>query len=143
VSDREALDRRWREMLSTGDMPGATRFLGFEFIDFDSHDGWCEAAFHPNEHTLNPAGKVQGGFISAMLDEVMSIAGSLVQPVYSMVPTLQMTTNFLRPVPAARLIARGEVVRSGRTTVHTRGMLYDTGRKLLAEASAACVPRAL
>lgn len=143
MSARPEHDAHWREILTGPDMSGATAFLRFELIDFDSTDGWCEAYFTAGDETLNPAGNVQGGFIAAMLDEVMSVAGSIVQPGPAMVPTLQMTTNFLRPVPPGRLIGRGEVLRAGRTTLHTHGVLRDLTGTVLAEATAACVPRAL
>ncbi|MEO0714536.1 MAG: PaaI family thioesterase [Pseudomonadota bacterium] len=134
-------DTLWRKVLTSDGLPGATGFLGWRLIDLDAEVGWCEAAFLAPPETLNPGGNVQGGMISAMLDEVMSVAACIVQPVYGMAPTLQMTTNFLRPAPSGDLRARGEVVRAGRTAVHTSGTLLAPDGTPLATAVAACVPK--
>ena len=134
-------DTLWRNMLDRSDIPGASSFLGWEFIDLDADTGWCEAYFVGTPQMGNPGGNMQGGFITAMLDDVMSIAACIVQPVYGMAPTLQMTTNFIRPVPLEKLRVRGEVVRAGRSAVHTRGELFNLEGKLLATSVAACIPR--
>lgn len=143
------LDERrahWMQVL-TGDaneIPKATAFLGFELIDFDIEAGWCEAWFALPSAATNPGGDAQGGFISAVLDEVMSVAGSIVQPPPAMSPTLQMTTSFIRPVPVGRrLKGRGEVIRQGRAAIFTQGWLWDDKGKHLASATASCIPRSL
>lgn len=138
--NREDFDKHWGNVL-TGEMPGATKFLGFELISFDSKLGVCEARFTVTDEMLNPGGNAQGGMISAMLDEVMSVAGVVIQKEVSLVPTLQMTTNFLRPVKKGTYIGRGEVLRPGRRALHTRGSLRDADGTIYAEATAACIPQ--
>jgi uncharacterized protein (TIGR00369 family) len=124
--------------------PPATAFVNFELIGFDPDAGWCEASFMAPPEAANPGGDTQGGFITAMLDEVMSVAGSIVQGGPAMSPTLQMTTSFLRPVPVGvRLIGRGEVVRQGRAALFTQGWLRREDGTLLAQATASCIPRAM
>ncbi len=141
-----AFDKRafWEEMLTREDQWPATKFLGFEMLAFDVEDSWVEAAFCLPQQATNPGGDAQGGFITAMLDEVMSIAGSMAQDGPAMSPTLQMTTSFIRPVPVGtRLLGRGELVRRGRAALFTQGFLYSEDGKLLAQATASCIPRAL
>lgn len=134
-------DTFWRKVLSLPSYAGATGFLGWELIDLDTERGVCDVYFHGREEMMNPGGNMQGGFITAMLDDAMSVAACIIQPVYGMAPTLQMTTNFLRPVPMEKLRARGEVVRAGRSAVHTHGELFNLDGKLLATAVAACMPK--
>ena len=134
----------WQDLLTNKTPPRATAFLGFELIAFDPDAGWVEAAFTLPEHATNPGGDAQGGFVSAMLDEVMSLAGSIAQDGPAMSPTLQMTTSYLRPVPIGeRLLGRGECVRRGRAALFTRGELTREDGTLLAQATASCIPRAL
>jgi len=53
-----------------------------------------------------------------------------------------MTTSFIRPVPVGvRLIARGETVRQGKAAIFTEGWLRSEDGKLLAQATASCIPR--
>ncbi len=56
-------------------------------------------------------------------------------------PTLQTSVTYLRPTPMARVIARGEVLRFGASSVAMQGTLRDVGGALLAVATATAVPR--
>ena len=49
--------------------------------------------------------------------------------------------SYLRPTPIARVIARGEVLRFGSSSVSMQGALRDAGGALLAVATATAVPR--
>ncbi|KCZ45628.1 MULTISPECIES: PaaI family thioesterase [unclassified Hyphomonas] len=141
-----SFDKRayWEGVLGDGTRPPATDFVGFELIAFDEKEGWAEAAFCLPAEATNPGGTAQGGFVTAALDEVMSVAGSIVQDGPAMAPTLQMTTSFIRPVPVGvRLIGRGEVVRKGRQAIFTQGVLSAEDGTLLAQATASCIPRSL
>lgn len=144
MADHDAKQNYWDSTLSKPDLPPASVFLGFELIRCDAEKGWCEAHFVLPPQAANPGGSAQGGFISAMLDEVMSVAGSIVQLPPAMSPTLQMTTSFIRPVSVGvQLKARGEVVRQGRAAIFTEGWLWNADGKLLAQATASCIPRSL
>ena len=141
-----SFDKRayWEGMLGEGKRPPATDFVGLDLIAFDETEGWAEAAFCLPAQATNPGGTAQGGFVTAALDEIMSIAGSIVQDGPAMAPTLQMTVSFIRPVPVGqRLIGRGEVVRRGKAGIFTQGFLRDETGKLLAQATASCIPRVL
>ena len=98
-------------------------------------------AFTPRPEFANPAGAVQGGFVCAMLDDAMRVAASISQRFTVIVPTLQMTVTYLSPTPIARVIARGEVLRFGSSSVMMQGTLRDAGGKTLAVATATAVPR--
>lgn len=136
-------DEQIRELLSDPSKhPPCARHLGFELIDFSVDEGWAEVAFHPRPEFANPAGAVQGGFVCAMLDDAMSVAASISRRFEFMVPTLQTSVSYLNPTPIARVLARGEVLRFGSTSVSMYGALLDpTSGKLLAVATASAVPR--
>lgn len=121
--------------------PPCARHLGFELIDFSVAEGWAEMAFGPRPEFANPAGAVQGGFVCAMLDDAMSLSASISKRLSVIVPTLQTTVSYLRPTPIARVIARGEVLRFGTSSVTMQGALRDAGGALLAVATATAVPR--
>jgi acyl-coenzyme A thioesterase PaaI-like protein len=57
------------------------------------------------------------------------------------VPTLQTTVSYLAPVAIARVLARGEVLRFGSSSVVMQGALRDAAGKALAVATATAVPR--
>ncbi len=135
-------DAEIRAFLSDpANLPPATLLIGFEILDFSVADGWAEAAFNPPPSMLNPIGAVQGGYVTAMLDEVMGVAASIHKRFEIVVPTLSITTNFFKPTPTARLLSRGEVVRIGATSAHLQGWLRDETGKLLASATATATVR--
>ena len=121
--------------------PPCARHLGFELIDYSVDGGWAEVAFSPRAEFANPAGAVQGGFVCAMLDDTMSVAASISQRFAVIVPTLQTSVSYLNPTPIARVVARGEVLRFGSSSVVMQGALRDAGGKMLAVATETAVPR--
>jgi uncharacterized protein (TIGR00369 family) len=121
--------------------PPCAQHLGFELIDYSIETGWAEVAFSPRPEFANPAGAVQGGFVCAMLDDTMSFAAALSRRFAVIVPTLQTTVSYLRPTPVARVVARGEVLRFGASTVVMQGTLRDAAGQVLAVAMATAVPR--
>jgi uncharacterized protein (TIGR00369 family) len=122
-------------------MPPCARHLGFELIEFSVEQGWAEVAFSPRPEFANPVGNVQGGFVCAMLDDTMSFAATLSRRFEVVVPTLQTSVSYLRPTPIARVIARGEVLRFGASSVMMQGALRLPDNTLLAVATATAVPR--
>lgn len=136
-------DHRIREMLS-GDLanfPPCSRLLGFELIDFSVEERWLEAAFNPTPEFANPMGWVQGGFVTAMLDDAMSLAAVVSQRFEIIVLTLQLNISYMAPTPVERVIVRGEAPKVGRSSVFMRGTLRDTDGVILAEATSTAVPR--
>ena len=123
--------------------PPASRLLGFELLDVDAEAGFTRVAFEAKEDFLNPGRTVQGGFLTAMLDEAMSVAAVVHLGPGFWVPTLQMSISFLSAAGPGRLIAEGRVARAGRSALHTRGELFDPDGRLIATATAACVPKRL
>jgi acyl-coenzyme A thioesterase PaaI-like protein len=58
--------------------PGSARTLGFRMLSVSQAERRVEIAFEPSVEAVgNPMGQVQGGFVCAMLDECMSVAGMI------------------------------------------------------------------
>jgi uncharacterized protein (TIGR00369 family) len=121
--------------------PPSAKLMGMELIDLSSAEGWAEFAFNPSPEFANPVGNVQGGFICGMLDDAMALATTISRGFTLMVPTLQMSVSFLKPVPVTRLIGRGEALRIGTNTAQMQGSLRLPDGTLLAVATASAVLR--
>lgn len=128
-------------MRDTTKYPPSARHLGMEILDFSIEGGWAETAFMPRLEFTNPAGMVQGGFIAAMLDDAMGVTVAITQRFSVMVPTLQLTVTFLRPVAVTRILGRGEVLRMGSSTAQLQGSLRLPDGTLLATATASASVR--
>ena len=100
-----------------------------------------EAEFNARaELLLNPMKQIQGGFLCAMLDEVMSIACMVASGMTAVAPTLEMKTTFLRPGAPGPIRGVGRVIKWGRQVAFTEGELYDPEGRMRAKASGTAIP---
>jgi uncharacterized protein (TIGR00369 family) len=124
--------------------PKGSDTLGFEMLAINQAEMRVEIAFAARDIFCNPMGQIQGGFLCAMLDEAMSVAGVISLGLGHVMPTLEMKTQFLRPaLPGPPLKAVGRVVKLGRTIAFTAGELYDNDGRLLATATGTAMPAPL
>lgn len=121
----------------TRDMPKppCAELLGWELIDQWPEEGRIEIAFHPSVAMLNPRGTVQGGFVTAMLDDTMGPALVTLTGGKEVPASLDITTTFIRPVMPGRVVAKGRVVSRTRSTAFLEAELFDTEGNLLARAT--------
>lgn len=117
-------------------MPAATTTLGWSLIQADTERGEIEVSFEATEAFLNPAGTVQGGFLTAMLDDTMgpALAATLDPGLYG--TTIDLKVSFLRPAKPGRLVGRGRIVHRGGTIAFLAGELLDESGQVVAVGSA-------
>jgi uncharacterized protein (TIGR00369 family) len=115
--------------------------LGHELVEIEPEAGVARARFLAGPEFLNPLGSVQGGILTAMLDEVMVDAALARLGPDFIVPTLEIKTSFLRPASAGPLNGEGRVVRQTRSVVFTEGVLRDADGREVARASASALIR--
>ncbi|MBI1250867.1 MAG: hotdog fold thioesterase [Alphaproteobacteria bacterium] len=136
-TDEELLARFQR----SANRPRGSETLGFQIVAVNQAEMRVEATFEAREEFQNPMRQVQGGFLCAMLDDVMSVAGVVASGMTHVMPTLEMKTSFLRPaLPGQKLRCIGRVVKWGRTIAFTEGEIYDEAGKLLAKATGTAMP---
>jgi uncharacterized protein (TIGR00369 family) len=84
-------------------------------------------------------GTLHGGILCDIADAAMGMAYvSLLSPAESFT-TIELKINFLRPFWTGRLIARGRVLRKGRTLGLVECRITDEGRHLVAYATSTCL----
>lgn len=126
----------WDILAGRVEPPSAATTLGWELVDVDPDAGTIEVGFTGSEAFLNPAGVIQGGFLSAMLDDTMGPALVATLEPGEFAPTLDLHVQFLRPARMGRLVGRGRVVSRGGTVAFLAGELVDPDGNLVAVASA-------
>jgi len=146
VSDTEKPKLTDAELLArfqgSVNQPKGSVTLGFQMIAIDQANMQIEATFDAREDFANPMRQVQGGYLCAMLDDVMSVACMITSGMTHVAPTLEMKTSFLRPALAngAKLRGVGRVVKWGKTIAFTEGELWDDQNRLLAKATGTAMP---
>jgi uncharacterized protein (TIGR00369 family) len=109
--------------------------LGFALDEIE--EGRVKISVVPAEFHYNPLGVVHGGLAATLFDSSLGCAvQSLLPPGYA-APTLQLQTNFIRPVTIAtgKLTCTGEVIHLGKRSATAEGRLTDASGKLYAHAT--------
>ena len=103
--------------------PPSARLLGWTLRAIDPVAGTIEIGFTADERFTNPGGTVQGGFLAAMLDDTQGPAlfGHTHGEAYA--PTIDFNISFLKEARPGQFVARGRVVRMGRTIAFTAGSI--------------------
>lgn len=90
-----------------------------------------------DERFLNPAGIVQGGFISAMMDSAMGASAvSVLNGRKASVANTEMKTSFLRSAKVGdELTCTATVLKPGSVVTFVAARVIDTNNRLIATAS--------
>ncbi len=77
--------------------------------------GFVEVAVTPNPAISQQHGFVHGGAVSAIADTAAGYATMSLLPLDTSVLTTEFKINLIAPATGDRIVARGEVVKAGRT----------------------------
>ena len=116
--------------------PPSSKLLGWHLLDARPGDGWVRIGFDGKPEFCNPAGFVQGGILSAMLDDTMGPAVFVMTEGKLYTATITMTVNFLAPAKPGPLIGEANVVQLGKTVAFVEGRLMAKNGIVLATATA-------
>ena len=115
--------------------PPSSRLLGWHLIDARPRDGWVRIGFDGKQDFCNPAGFVQGGILSAMLDDTMGPAVFVMTDGRLYTATVTMTVNFLAPAKPGPITGEATVTQLGKTIAFVEGRLTSVDGILLATAT--------
>jgi uncharacterized protein (TIGR00369 family) len=115
--------------------PPSSKLLGWHLLDARPRDGWIRIGFDGRKDFCNPAGFVQGGILSAMLDDTMGPAVFVMTEGKLFTSTITMTVNFLAPAKPGKLVGEATVTQLGKTVAFVEGRLMAEDGTVLATAS--------
>ena len=115
--------------------PPSSKLLGWHLIDARPSEGWIRIGFDGRKDFCNPAGFVQGGILSAMLDDTMGPAVFVMTDGKLFTATITMTVNFLAPAKPGKIVGEAKVTQLGRTIAFVEGRLMSEDGTVLATAS--------
>jgi uncharacterized protein (TIGR00369 family) len=95
----------------------------------------------PSEYHYNPLGTVHGGVMATMLDSALGCAVQSMLPAGTSYTTIELNTNFLRPVTAktGTIYAEGKIIHVGGRIATAEGRLTDAAGKLYAHGTTTCI----
>lgn len=105
--------------------------------------GTAEVLLNVDHRMHNPMGMVHGGVISLLADAAMGIAfGRVLSEKYGFA-TIEMKTNYIRPVKESRLHASAKLIQRGLRIGFLECSIVDHRGKLVATASCTCTVTSL
>lgn len=116
-------------------MPPSARLLGWRMIDHDAARGWVRIGFTGKTEFCNPAGFVQGGLLTAMLDDTMGPAVWIATDGQWFTASIDITISFLNPAKPGPLVAEATVIQRGKTIAFLQAELRDEAGTLLCRAT--------
>jgi len=117
-------------------MPPVAKLLGWQVLDARPAEGWLKLRFDGKPDFCNPAGFIQGGMLSAMLDDTMGPAVLVMSEGRLYTTTISMTVNFLSPAKPGPIIAEARVTQLGKTVAFVEAKLMTEDGTVLATATA-------
>ena len=125
-----------RTALDDIEAPPSARLLGWHVLDARPADGWIRIGFDGSAAFCNPAGFIQGGILSAMLDDTMGPAVFVMTEGRLYTATVSMTVNFVAPAEPGPIVGEARVTQLGRTIAFMEGRLNRADGVLIATATA-------
>lgn len=136
----DEVNQAWFWRMQRGEVlpPPVAVLLGQRITRVDLAAGELEAVYLATDRFANPAGKVQGGMLGAMLDALTaSMVDATLEP-GEHVASLNLNVGFVRPAVAGELHGVARLVQRGRSVAHVQAQLRQQG-KVVATATAVCL----
>lgn len=134
-----AIDRLHAIMDDRTDPPALYRTLGIAVMGVAR--GRVSLTLIPSDRLRSPLGTVGGGVLATVLDTAMAWACDTMLPDGNVCTTLEIKTNFLKPVAidAAPLMANAHVLHSGSRIMVAQAELLDDAGTVYAAATSTCL----
>jgi uncharacterized protein (TIGR00369 family) len=115
----------------------SSQTLGFELVEMDVKAGTAKVTFDGKAAFTNPTGYIQGGFLSAMLDDVIGMISMLKVAPKGFASTIDLHVHYLRPVRAGPITVEARISNKGPSIIFAQADLYDCRGKISAKATSA------
>jgi uncharacterized protein (TIGR00369 family) len=116
--------------------PPSSKLLGWHLLDARPEEGWVRIGFDGKAEFCNPAGFIQGGILSAMLDDTMGPAVFIMTDGRLYTATISMTVNFLAPAKTGPIVGEAKVTQIGKTIAFVEARLTAEDGVALATSTA-------
>jgi uncharacterized protein (TIGR00369 family) len=110
----------------------STELLGFDVESVYAGRAIFRLDVKPNHKQIH--GVVHGGILAALADTTAAIAAYTVIPRGTEIATVELSINYLEPVPGGRIKADARVLRAGRNFVVTECEIFNEDGSLAAKA---------
>ena len=125
-----------RSVLDDIPVPPSAKLLGWRLLDARPKDSWLKIGFDGKPEFCNPAGFIQGGILSAMMDDSMGPAVFVMSEGRSYTSTINLNVSFIAPARPGPLFVEARVAQLGKSIAFMHAKLMDEAGTALALGSA-------
>ncbi|MGI1679528.1 MAG: PaaI family thioesterase [Cellvibrionaceae bacterium] len=131
-------DNNFFSKIQRGELPppNIAKTLNATFLEVNTDKQTLLTSFDIGEEFLNPAGFVQGGIVSAMLDDTMGPCLASLLGENQFAPTLSLKVSFIKGANPGKFTGKGKVIKKGKSICYLSSELVDADGELVATATA-------
>ncbi|WP_409261008.1 PaaI family thioesterase [Pseudomonas putida] len=126
----------WQAVEGLLPIPNAAQLLGWRLLKHEQAKREIIVEFDATSSLTNPMGKIQGGMLTAMLDDCMGPTIYALLELNEVAVTLRMSTDFLRPAIPGRITGIAKLYRRCGKYCYTKGELKAPKGRTVATAMA-------
>lgn len=134
---------RFATVLDRYPTPPCAKLLGLDILDADPARGWVRVRFEAAADFRNASGAIQGGLLTAMLDDTMGPAVLIMTGARLYPTTIAMSVIFLAPARPGELVGEATVLQLGKTIGFVEASLTDGAGVVIARATSSVRLRAM
>jgi uncharacterized protein (TIGR00369 family) len=134
LSTEELRDRFNAKQPPTGPL------FGMKVLEVHLDPARVRMSFEPGPNLTNPRGIVQGGIVTAMLDDAAAYAGIVAMGEPGFIASLELKTSFFAPAKPGLLYAEGRCLKMGKASAFLEADLTDADGKLIAKLTTTAIP---
>lgn len=113
-------------------MPPSMAILGCSKLDIDVEKGMAVAEFQATEEMFNPGRRIQGGFLTAMMDDTMGPLIHVMSAGRQLPSSTDLHTQFHRPASPGLLRSEAKIIRLGAQICTASAELFASHGKMIA-----------
>jgi uncharacterized protein (TIGR00369 family) len=114
--------------------------FGMKVLEVDQAAGRVRQSFEIDGRFCNPRGTVQGGIVTALLDDCAAFAGIVALGEPGFIASLELKTSFFAAALPGTLYAEGRCLKMGRSACFLEAELSDASGKILARLTSTAIP---
>jgi uncharacterized protein (TIGR00369 family) len=120
--------------------PPTALLFGTQVLSVDVATKTVRMSFQPDDRVINPRGTLQGGIVTAMLDDCAAYAGIVAMGEPGFIASLELKTSFFSAAYPGQLFAEGRCIKIGKSSCFLEAELTDADGKLLARLTSTAAP---
>jgi|SRR5690625_72689 len=127
------------QKVAKGELPEspAADLIGFKVAE--AEDAKVIIELDVTERLHNPMGTLHGGIIGDIADAAMGYAFATTLKKGELFSTIEIKTNFLKPIFKGKLRAEGELLKKGHSIGLLTCNIYDEKNELIAYSTSTCM----